>query len=205
MDPRVAGYGTDVAARSTQGREVHNGQSPRHSERDRGREAERPGEIPAGGWKDILVRTAKQVKADDVSTQAAAITFYSVLALFPALIALVSIYGLLADPNEVRSQLESFVAAMPEDAGDLITKQLGTIAEQPSGGLGLGRIIGVAAAVWTASSGVKALIKGLNVAYDETETRRFFTVRAPRTRVHAHRRPGRGGDAGVGGRAPRRA
>jgi membrane protein len=150
--------------------------TPSH-EAERGRQAEQPSQIPPRGWKDVLVRTAKQVKADDVSTHAAAVAFYAMLALFPALIALVSIYGLLANPRDVRSQLESFVAAMPADAGELITKQLSAIARTSPSGLRMGLIIGVVAAIWTASNGVKAMTKALNVAYDETETRKFLTLR----------------------------
>ena len=144
---------------------------------DRGRRAARPGEIPARGWKDILARTAKQLKADDVSTQSAAVAFYAILALFPALLALVSLYGLAADPADVRSQLSSFLEAAPTDARRLVTDQLGAITRSASGGLGVGVVVGTAVALWTASSGVKALIKGVNVAYGERETRTFVRLR----------------------------
>jgi membrane protein len=153
------------------------GRETRDAADDRGRTAQRPREIPLGGWKDVLVRTAGQIKSDDVSTQAAAVAFYAMLSSFPALIALVSIYGLIADPADVRSQLESLVQAMPADAGELIIKQLTTVARASTAGLQIGVIIGVAAAFWTASNGIRAMIKALNVAYDETETRTLIRLR----------------------------
>jgi len=90
----------------------------------------------------------------------------------------VSIYGLVADPADVRAQLSSFLEAAPTDARRLVTEQLGAITKSSSGGLGVGVVVGIAAAVWTASSGIKALITGINVAYDETETRSFVALRA---------------------------
>ena len=65
----------------------------------RGRDADNPSEIPAAGWWDIVNRTVHDISANALMTQAAAITFYALLSLFPALAALVSMYGLIADPR----------------------------------------------------------------------------------------------------------
>ena len=144
---------------------------------DRGRDAARPGEVPPRGWWDVLRRTIREVRDDDVSTTAAGVAFYALLALFPALIALVSVYGLAADPRDVADQLRSFTRALPGDARELVTDQLRSITRRSGGGLGTAAIIGTAAAFWSAAGGVAALIKGLNKVYDERETRKFLKLR----------------------------
>lgn len=144
---------------------------------ERGRDATRPDDVPPRGWWDVLRRTIREVRDDDVSTVAASVAFYSLLALFPALIALVSVYGLAADPRDVGEQLRSFTSALPRDARELVTDQLTSITRRSDGGLGAAAAIGLAAALWSAAGGVAALIKGLNKAYDERETRRFFKLR----------------------------
>jgi membrane protein len=147
-------------------------------EPERGRDATRPSHVPRRGWWDILRRTIRQVRDDDVSTVAASVAFYALLALFPALIALVSVYGLAADPRDVGEQLRSFTRALPHDARELVTDQVTSITRRSGGGLGTAAAIGIGAAVWSAAGGVAALIKGLNKVYDEAETRRFFKLRA---------------------------
>jgi membrane protein len=73
----------------------------------RGRAATHPLQVPAGGWKDILLRVWKNIGKDRVIVVAAGVTFYSVLALFPAIAALVALYGLFADPTTITSHLDS--------------------------------------------------------------------------------------------------
>jgi membrane protein len=142
-----------------------------------GRDAERPSEIPARGWFAILKRVKAEVKADNVALLAAGVAFYAMLAIFPAIIAVVTVYGLVADPAEVRSQIGELAKGLPEGADTLLTNQL-------QGAVGAGRqalSIGLAASLlgvlWSASSGVQALIKGLNTVYDEQETRGFVKLR----------------------------
>ena len=144
---------------------------------DRGRDAAQPSDVPPRGWWDVLKRTISQIKDDDVSTIAASIAFYALLALFPALIALVSVYGLAADPRDVAEQMRSFTRALPGDARELVTEQLTSITRRSGGGLGVAVAIGIGAALWSAAGGVTALIKGLNKVYDERETRKFFKLR----------------------------
>lgn len=144
---------------------------------DRGRDAESPSDIPAAGWKDVGLRVKDQIKEDLVPLMAAGVAFYLLLALFPALVALVSIYGLVADPNEVSEQVANATSALPESARELITEQLETVTENAGGGLGLAAIGGVLAALWSASSGMKHLIGAVNAAYDERETRKFLKLR----------------------------
>ena len=76
--------------------------------------AERPTEIPARGWLQVAKRGWKEAKADQVPLLAAGVAFYAFLSIFPALIALVSIYGLFADPATIANQLNSMTAALPD-------------------------------------------------------------------------------------------
>jgi membrane protein len=142
-----------------------------------GRGADSPTEIPAAGWKDIVWRAAKQVKEDSVPLLSGGVAFYALLALFPALIALVSIYGLVASPEEVATQLRSITRAMPAQARDLIITQLTALANKPDAGLGISAVISIIVALWSASSGMRWLMTALTTAYDEEETRKFVRLR----------------------------
>ena len=128
-------------------------------------------------WGDIVVRTGKQVKGDNVPLLSAGVAFYAMLALFPALIALVSIYGLVAGPDEVAVQFHSFTRAMPAEAAQLITNQIADLTTKSSGGLSTAAIIGVLGALWAASSGMRWLLSALTLAYEGKETRKFIKLR----------------------------
>jgi membrane protein len=143
----------------------------------RGRQAEQPQQIPPKGWKDIAKRTAKEVKADQVPLLSAGVAFYALLALFPAIIAGVSIYGLVADPASVRDQIAQLTKVLSPETADLVGQQLVQVTSGAGGALGLATVVGILTALWSASSGMKALITGVNLAYDETETRKFVKLR----------------------------
>src|SRR5215207_8098072 len=142
-----------------------------------GRQADVPQEIPPKGWKDIAKRTAKEVKQDQVPLLGAGVAFYALLSLFPAMIAGISIYGLVADPETVRSQLDKLTEMLSPSTADLIGEQIKQVTSGAGGALGLATVIGILTALWSASSGMKALITGVNLAYDETETRKFVKLR----------------------------
>jgi membrane protein len=144
---------------------------------DHGRQAEVPQQIPAKGWMDIAKRTAKEVKQDQVPLLSAGVAFYSLLALFPAIIAGVSIYGLVADPATVRDQIAKLTETLSPQTADIVGKQLIEVTQGAGGALGVATVIGILTALWSASSGMKALITGVNLAYDETETRKFVKLR----------------------------
>ncbi len=145
---------------------------------ERGRDATRPSEIPKQGWKDVLLRTKAEVKQDNMSLVAAGVAFYAFLALIPGLVALVSLYGLIADPAEVARQVEDSTAALPRESREFIQSQLQRITTADPQGLGIGLVVGLASAVWSASAGVRAMMTALNVAYDEQEHRKFIRLRA---------------------------
>ena len=96
---------------------------PVSQEARRGRQADRPSEIPASGWWDILKRVARQISDDRVMAEAAGVTYYALLALFPALAALVSLYGLFADPNTIGNHLQAISGLVPGGGMQIITDQ----------------------------------------------------------------------------------
>jgi membrane protein len=142
-------------------------------EKLQGDQAETPGQIPKGGWLQIVKRAWQEAKSDQVPLLAAGVAFYSFLALFPAMIAAVMIYGLVRDPADVQRQVDELSAALPSDAASLLTTQLEAITSTSSGSLGLGLLVSLALALWSASGGVGNLLSAINVAYDEEETRGF--------------------------------
>jgi membrane protein len=143
----------------------------------RGRQAERPQQIPPAGWKDIAKRTMKEVKQDQVPLLSAGVAFYLLLSLFPAIIAGVSIYGLVADPTTVRDQIARLTKTLSPETASLVGEQIRQVTSGAGGALGFATVLGILLALWSASSGMKALITGINMTYDETETRKFFKLR----------------------------
>ena len=109
--------------------ESHSGRGGR-AELDpgRGRFADRPSEIPARGWKDILWRVYEGISEDRILANAAGVTYYALLALFPGIAALVSIYGLFADPATIVSHLDAIAGFTPDGAVDAIRDQLTRLA-----------------------------------------------------------------------------
>jgi membrane protein len=140
---------------------------------DRGREARRPSEIPKRGWLDIAIRVKNEVAKDNVSLIASGLALYALLAVFPALAAAVSIYGLFASPDDIARHLDAFAGVLPADATKVLQDQLQSLSGQDKA-LSVGLVIGVVIALWSARKGMTALMTTMNVAYDERETRGFF-------------------------------
>ena len=140
--------------------------------RERGREAEAPHEIPAKGWRDIGLRVKREAARDNLSVIAAGVAYYGFLAIFPALAAVILIYGLFADPTAVEQNIAS-LSAIPSDVRDMLSQQLTNLARQSNGSLSAGVAVSILFAVWSATKGMKALITSLNIAYDEEEHRGF--------------------------------
>lgn len=143
----------------------------------RGRSAETPTEIPAKGWKDIAFRLKDEISEDRVGLIAAGVAFYGLLALFPAITALIAISGLLVEPNAVVEQMRSLSGIVPEEVIVIITEQATAVAGSREGGLGLAAIFGVLVALYSASKGMSSLMEGINVAYDEEEERGFIRLK----------------------------
>jgi membrane protein len=146
------------------------------TEKHRGRDAETPTEIPTLGWKDILWRTYEEMDKDRILAVAAGVTYFGLLALFPAITALVSMYGLFTDPLTISDHLTALSGLLPGGAVDMIGDQVKRITEQGQGALGFAFFFGLALALWSANAGMKAMFDALNVAYDEEEKRGFFAL-----------------------------
>lgn len=144
----------------------------------RGRQAEKPTEIPAKGWKDILWRVYERVQHDRVMLVAAGVTFYALLALFPAITALVSIYGLFADPVTLQEHLNMLAGFLPSGALDIIGEQVKRIASKGAGTLSISFIVSLVIALWSANAGMKSIFDALNIVYEESEKRSFIVLNA---------------------------
>jgi membrane protein len=144
----------------------------------RGRLASAPSQIPVRGWKDILLRVYDNIGEHRVIAIAAGVTFYVILALFPAIAALVALYGLFADPKAIGQHLDALSSFMPGGAIDVIGEQMGRVAAQGNGTLGFTFLLGFAVSLWSANAGMKALFDALNIVYAEREKRSFILLNA---------------------------
>lgn len=140
----------------------------------RGRVAPGPHAIPWRGWKDILWRTGREAAQDRITIVAASVTFFTLLAIFPALGVFVSLYGLIADVALVKEQLGQLSAVFPPEAVRLLGEQMMRLAESHTGSLSAAFVISLLFSLWSASAGMRSLFDGLNIVYDETESRNFF-------------------------------
>jgi membrane protein len=146
------------------------------TERDRGRAAESPTEIPAKGWKDILWRTYEEMTKDRILAVAAGVAFFGLLALFPAVTSLVSLYGLFADITTINDHLGAMAGFMPGGAIEIVGDQVKRIAGAGESTLGSAFFFGLAISLWSANAGMKAIFDALNVAYGEEEKRGFIAL-----------------------------
>jgi membrane protein len=141
---------------------------------DRGRQADTPNQIPAKGLRDVFWRVAESIIADRVTLIAAGVTYFLLLSLFPALAALVALYGFIADPTSIMGHISFLARVFPPGSFDLILNQLTTLTQQKPAALSLAFVGGLGVALWSANSGMKALFDAMNVAYQEEEKRSFL-------------------------------
>jgi len=159
------------------GMSVQQALSPEEFDRDepgRGRLASAPHKIPPKGWKDILWRTYQEVTHDRLSAVAGSVTFYTLMAIFPALGVFASLYGLFSDVEQARQQLADLAAVFPRSVLDLVGDQMVRMASRRPVSLSAAFVIFLLVSVWSANAGIKALVDGLNIAYDEQEKRNYF-------------------------------
>lgn len=138
---------------------------------DRGRDAEAPQDIPAKGLRDVFWRVVKAIMADRVTLIAAGVTYFLLLSLFPALGALVALYGFVADPTAIMAHIGFLAGVFPPGSFDLIMNQLTSLTQQATSTRSLAFFGGLLVAIWSANSGMKALFDAMNVAYQEDEKR----------------------------------
>ena len=140
------------------------------------RHATVPEQIPLRGWYDIAKRTAGKFSENELMSEAASVTFFALLSLFPAITAVVSIYGLFADPHTINAHLDTVSGFVPGGGMDIIRDQIKHLTESPTSGLGLGAAFGILAAIWSANQGAKAMLSALNDVYGEKESRGFVRL-----------------------------
>ena len=146
------------------------------TETDRGTTASGPTQIPKRGWYDILMRVKNEIGNDHVSVVSAGVAFFGLLAIFPAIAAIVSFAGFFLDPNDVAAQLDSVVAMLPENAASIIQDQILKVTGGDETATGIAAIFGILLAIYGAMKGMMTLMEGMNIAYDESETRSFLKL-----------------------------
>ncbi|WP_195759801.1 YihY/virulence factor BrkB family protein [Paracoccus sp. S-4012] len=135
-----------------------------------------PWQLSRASWIETFKRVVKEFSKDRVTSVAAGVTFFGLLALFPAITALVSIYGLFADNQTILDQIGALNRILPQSAVELIRGQIVAIVDAPARALGIATVVGLLAALWSAMGGMKALIQALNIAWFQTERRGFIKL-----------------------------
>jgi membrane protein len=142
----------------------------------RGRDAIGPLQIPWRGWRDIVLRTYSEINEDRLLAVAGGVVFFTLLAVFPAIAAFVSIYGLFASPATVAGDLFPLLAFIPPDVVGFLSQELARVAAKSNATLSFASAVSVLVALWSANSGAKAIFDALNIAYDEEEKRGFIRL-----------------------------
>jgi membrane protein len=143
-----------------------------------GEQAGAPTQIPPSGWWQVTRRAFAESTSDNVGILAGGVAFFAFLAIPPALIAGLTLYGLVADPQTVARQMQALAGSLPREAQPLIADQLNTLAGAGNGALSIGLVISVLVALWSASTGTSNLMAAVNIAYDQQESRGFLKLRA---------------------------
>lgn len=142
----------------------------------RGRAARTPGDIPRAGWRDILLRVFHNISENNLSLVSAGVALNTLLAVFPAMAVLASVYGMFASPAQVARDISPFYGILPHDAASIIQRQLEALARPRDRTLGIGAIVSFVVSIYYSSQGVSALMSATNIAYTERERRGFFEL-----------------------------
>ncbi|WP_424930370.1 YihY/virulence factor BrkB family protein [Amaricoccus tamworthensis] len=137
-------------------------------------QASRPSSLSISGWKDVAVRVLQGIGNDHLSIISAGVAFFGFLAIFPAIAALIAIYGLIADPSHVVSSLEAVQPLLPPDVYQMISDQVDALVSAGRSALGVTTLVSILFALWSARAGVTALIEGLNIVYNERDDRNII-------------------------------
>lgn len=171
-----------IGSGSLQDRRNNEGHSPEASvaraasQPGHGRRSKSPFAIPWAGWKDIFWRTYQRIDDDRLLATAGGVVFFGLLAIFPAVTALVSSYGLLANPSTISNNLQTLAMMLPEGSFQIVEDQVARVVSKGNTALGATFLFGLVLAVWSANAGVKSIFDALNVAYEEREKRSFFKL-----------------------------
>jgi membrane protein len=143
----------------------------RARERGRGRDADTPEQIPARGWRDIFWRVFWSMSENRILSTSGGVAFFALLAIFPGIGAIVSLYGMFADANTITGHMALLGGILPFGVLEIVAEQIGLVAKQHNDTLSLAFVIGLGIAIVSANSGMAALFDALNVVYDEREKR----------------------------------
>jgi membrane protein len=130
--------------------------------------------IPSRGWKDVLWRAWAEVSDHNLFLIAGGVTYAFVLAMFPGLAALVSIYGLVLDAGQIERQVAALSGVLPAQTQELLSQELHNLVQASSRALGFAAAAGLLIALWSASRGMSGLITAINIAYEEEDRRGFI-------------------------------
>jgi membrane protein len=139
-----------------------------------GRDATQPLFMPTRGWWQVAERVYSESVRDNLSVVAAGCAFYALFAIFPALSALISLYGLAADPANVADNFGMLAYILPPQAYDMVIDQIRRVAEASDRTLGWSLLVSLGLALWSANAGAQAMFTALNIAYEEPERRSLF-------------------------------
>jgi membrane protein len=128
-----------------------------------------PTDLAARSWRGVLVRTVREFKEDNLTVWSAALTYYGILSIFPALLALVAVLGLIG-PSATQPLIDNIGAVAPGPAKQIVTSAIQNL-QKSGGAAGVLFIVGVAMAVWSASGYVAAFMRASNAIYDVGEGR----------------------------------
>lgn len=155
-------------------RQRTSGRGSGSDERGRGRHASQPQDIPTRGWRDVLVRTWRSISENNIFLVSGGVTYAGVVALFPGLAALVSIYGLVMDPAQIEKQVNALSGVLPQETRQMLAAQLHQLVSGSHGKLGIAAILGLLLALWSASRGMSGMITAMDIAYEQPERRGFI-------------------------------
>lgn len=141
---------------------------------NRGQRAEKPGQIPKRGWKEIGKRIFSQLQEDHVQIVSAGVAFYFFLALFPMIVAAISVYGLVLSPSQIQQHITELGGVLPSEAYKIIQGIMEPMLDKPSETFGWGLALSILISLWSANKGTSALFEGINIAYNEKDERGFF-------------------------------
>jgi membrane protein len=138
---------------------------------ERSEQIQTASQVPGRGWKDVLQGVYQGISEDRIFLVAAGVTFYAILALFPGIAAIVSIYGLFADPSRIVTHLDTLSGFAPSGAIDILREELTRLAHQDRAALGFSFAISMGISLWSANAGVSGLFAATTAVYEEKEKR----------------------------------
>lgn len=138
-----------------------------------GREAKSPTDVPAKGWKDVLMRVKTEVSEDRLSMISAAMAYYALFSFVPTISAVVLMYAWISDPSEIMGHINKISQFIPGDMQSILKDQLGSLAGKASSTLGIGAITSLLLALWSGSKAANSIIEAMNIIYDEKDERGF--------------------------------